>query len=188
MFYRLRRRLQLIRPKLNTEYIYTHDLNNIPERKCKIPVSIFKLSLANIERIYEVRKMSLDKLKKRLKRGDICYVTQHENKLIAYQWVQFSGKHFIQQAGHTVNVKPGEFWIYHARVLESYRSNGINSKIKSDLMLEAKENGYKKAVIYTNKNNLPNRKGLERLGFQLQEVIYSIKFNKRFYQVYKKSL
>lgn len=188
MFYRLRRRIWHVWPKLNVEYVYAHDLINIPERKTKIPVEIFKLSLENVHRILEVKKMPLGKLKVRLKRGDLCYVTQHKNKLVAYQWGQFSGKHFIQQAGHTVNVEPGDFWIYHARVLESYRSNGINSKIKSDLMLEAKKNGAKQALIYTNKNNIPNRKGLERLGFQLKEIIYSLESNKKFYQILKKDI
>jgi len=188
MFYRLRRRIWHLWPKINIEYVYTHDLTHIPERSCKIPVEIFKLSLDNVHRILEVKKMPLKKLKTRLERGDLCYVTQHNGKLIAYQWVQFSGKHFIQQAGHTVTVKPGDCWIYHARVLESYRSNGINSKIKSDLMLEAKINGCKQALIYTNKNNIPNRKGLERLGFQLDSVIYSLKTNKTYHQIFKKRL
>lgn len=188
MFYRLRRRIWHLWPKINVEYVYAHDLTHIPERSSKIPVEIFKLSLDNVHRILEVKKMPLKKLKIRLERGDLCYVTQHNGKLIAYQWVQFSGKHFIQQAGHTISVKSDDFWIYHARVLESYRSNGINSKIKSDLMKEAKKNGAKRALIYTNKNNIPNRKGLERLGFQLKEIIYSLESNKKFRQIFKKKI
>lgn len=171
-------------PKLNVEYVYSQNLEDIPERKCRIPVTIFKLSLEDVHRILEIRKMPLGKLRSRLKRGDLCYVTEYENKLIAYQWVQFSGEHFIQQAGKIICVKPGDFWIYHARVLEEFRCKGINSKIKSDLMIEAKNNGYRRALIYTNKKNIPNRRGLERLGFELNEIIYSLKINKTYHQVY----
>ena len=188
MFYRLRRRLWHLWPRLNVEYVYSHNLEDIPEKNCKIPVTIFKLSLEEVHRIHEIRKMSLEKLRERLKRGDLCYVTEYENRLIAYQWVQFSGDHFIQQAGKTIQVRPGDFWIYHARVLEEFRSNGINSKIKSDLMIEAKNNGCRQALIYTNKKNIPNRKGLERLGFELRDIIYSLKINNKFYQVYKNNL
>ena len=188
MFYRLRRRLWHLLPKLNVEYVYTHNLKNIPKKNCKISVEIFKLSLENVHRILEVKKMPLDKLKKRLKQGDFCYATQVEDKLISYHWVQFFGLHFIQQAGRRVKVKPGDFWIYHTRVSEKYRGNGINGKILSNLMIEAKENSYERALIYTNKMNIPNRKGLEKMGFELKDVIYSFKINKKFYQVLKKNL
>lgn len=188
MLYRLRRSLWHLLPKLNIEYVYSHNLEIIPEKKFRIDAEIIFLTKDNIHRIHEVKKINLQKLTKRLERGDKCYATVVDGKIAGYQWVQYSGIHFIQQAGKKVKVKEGDFWIYHARVLESYRSNGINSKIKSELMKDAKANNFKRALIYTNKNNIPNRKGLERLGFTLEDIIYSLKINNRFYKVYNKSM
>ncbi|MDT0295764.1 GNAT family N-acetyltransferase [Mesonia ostreae] len=188
MLYQFRRRLYHLIPKLNVEYVYTHNLKNVSQKDCRIPVEVFKLSLKNIHRIVEVKKIPLDKLRKRLERGDFCYVTQVEGKLISYHWVQFTGTHFIQQAGRSIEVEPGDFWIYHTRVSEKFRGNGINGKVLSDLILEAKRNNHQQALIYTNKNNISNRKGLEKLGFKLRDVIYSYEMNRKFHQVYKKKI
>lgn len=188
MFYNLRRRIWHLWPKLNVEFVYTHDLVVIPVKNCRIQVSVFKLSLENVSRISEIKKMHLDKLRQRLERGDHCYVTEFENKLISYHWVQYSGYHFIEQAGRTIKVKPGDFWIYHVWVSERFRNNGVNSMVYSYLLNEAKKNEYRRALIYTNKNNIPNRKGLERLGFDLTNIIYSFKINAKYYQIYKRNL
>lgn len=187
MFYRLRRRLRLLLPGINVELMYGHSLEQIPKEVASIEIRIELLTKENIHRILEVRKLDIPRMIMRLERGDLCYVgITRDNLVVSYHWVQKSGKHFIQQAGRHVRIKKGEIWIYHVRVADSFRGNRINGAVYTKILEDAKNEGEQYAWIYTNKKNYSNRKGLERLGFQIKSEIYSLEINGKFHQLYKK--
>lgn len=148
-------------------------------------LKVFKFNEDSIDRIWEVKKLPLDEMRDRLTRGDVCYATEINGEVASYQWVQYSGKHFIQQAESWITLKKGECWIYHARVSEKFRGNRINGLIKSSILIDAKNDGLKEAWVYTNKKNQANRKGLEKMGFKVDSKIYSFEINKKFYQIFK---
>ena len=185
MFYRFRRRLYHLFPKLNVELMYVHDLKGVEQVEPQIDLKFFKFSLNDIHRIWEVKKIPLDEMKERLTRGDVCYATEVNDEVASYQWVQFSGQHFIQQAGRYMKIKYGDCMIYHARVANNFRGNKINGAIKSKILIDAKNNGLEKAWVYTNQKNYANRKGLEKMGFKIASKIYSFEVNKKFYQIFK---
>lgn len=187
MLYQFRRRLYHLIPRWNVELMYVHHLNNTTVVQSKLDQRSFLLDQNNVHRISEVKKLPLKKMQNRLKQGDRCYVTEHEGKIISYQWVQYEGRHFIQQSGRWITVKDGECWIYHARVLEKFQGNRINKMIKSTILSDAKKEGLQKAWVYTNLKNTPNRRGLEKLGFELDHKIYSLKIDNKFYQLFKRS-
>ncbi len=168
--------------------MYVHDLKNIKIIEPKIDIKVFKFSLDDIHRIQEVKNLSIKQMRERLNRGDACYATEINGEVGSYQWVQYSGQHFIQQAGYNTEIKNGDLMIYHARVANKFRGNRINGLIKSTILQDAKNNNLKKAWVYTNLKNAANRKGLEKMGFKISSKIYSIKMAKKYYQILKLSL
>ena len=51
--------------------------------------------------------------RERLKSGDNCYIGVLDGKTAHYAWVQKSGPHRVIPAGISLEVAPGDFWIYH---------------------------------------------------------------------------
>lgn len=190
MFYRFRRRLRALFPKLNIELFYAHYLENIPLVECKIPITIEIMGKDRVDKINTIKKQDINKLNMRLERGDLCYValTKNEGKIASYHWVQKSGKHFIQQAGYHVEINKNEACIYHVRVADVYKGNKINGAVYSKILFDAKSNGLNKVWIYTNFYNHANKKGLEKLGFIIESKLYSLQFNSKFYSIYKKNI
>lgn len=186
MLYRIRRGLRLISLKIIKECMYFHNLNEIPVVNAKIEVSIQNLDKNNISKIQNVKHLNIERLIKRLERGDKCYVAIYENKVVSYHWVQFNGSHFVQQAGKSYVISDLECYIYHVRVLESYRGQGINQKVYSYILNDCKSENITKVWIYTNLNNKSNRRGIEKLGFNLNYIIYSLKIGEAYYSLYKK--
>lgn len=189
MFYRLRRRLQALFPRVNIELVYTHDLTDIPDVQSKIPIRIDLLNKNTINRINEVKRLNTERLIRRLKRGDHCYVAipiETEN-LASYHWVQYNGRHFIQQAGKNVEIEDDEACIFHVRVADQYRGNRINGCVYRKILMDAKKENLKKIWIYTNFYNHPNRKGLEKLGFVKESKFYSLRIDRKYYQLFEKT-
>jgi len=189
MFYRIRRRLQALLPKVNIEIFYVHYLENIPRVESLLPIRIDLLTKDTISNIGSVKKQDMAKLNKRIERGDLCYsaIAIDQNVNVSYHWVQEKGKHFIQQAGRFEIIKDREACIYHVRVSDGYKGNKINGAIYSRILTDSKNKGINKVWVYTNLYNMANRKGLEYLGFIIDYKIYSLKFNNKYYQIYKKS-
>ena len=183
MLYRFRRRLYHLIPRLNVELMYVHDLKDIKIIEPRIDLKVFKFSLDDIDRIKDVKNLPIEKMRERLVRGDACYATEIDEEIGSYQWVQYSGQHFIQQAGYHTKITNGSLMIYHARVSDKFKGNRINGLIKSTILLDAKNENMDKAWVYTNLKNAANRKGLESLGFKLESKIYSIEVDNRYYQL-----
>ena len=190
MFYRIRRRLQALLPRLNIEVFYSHYLREIPEVVTSMPISINVLTKDKISSINSVKKQDVDKLNRRLERGDLCYsgIAIVNDATTSYHWVQEKGKHFIQQAGRFETMKENEACIYHVRVSDEYKGNKINGAVYSRILTDSKIKGIQKVWVYTNIYNAANRKGLEKLGFVMDYKMYSLHFNNRYYQIYKKKI
>jgi hypothetical protein len=188
MFYRFRRSLRALLPKLNRELFYVHYLKEIPAIESKIPIRIELLKKEYIHKINAVKKFDLQRLYLRLERGDLCYaaVTIEHDKIVSYHWVQEKGLHFIQQADRFELIKKNEACIYHVRVSDDFKGNRINGAVYAEILRKSKVKGINKVWVYTNINNFSNRKGLEALGFEIDYKIYSLFFNNKYYQIYKK--
>jgi hypothetical protein len=167
-----------------------HNLKQIPVVETGIPVRIEVLKKEDIQRINSVKKLDVNRLLIRLERGDICYVSikRDDDKILSYHWVQKEGSHFIQQANKFVTMKKHEACIYHVRVVDEVKGNRINGAVYAEILKKSKDESLNKVWVYTNYYNRANRKGLEYLGFKIEYKIYSIFFNKKFYQIFKKIL
>lgn len=173
----------IIKPKISRqeEYFYVHYLENIPEVKQKRDFEIRLIKEEELPMLKEIWPSGIEKLTKRLHNGDRCYVTFLDGKIAGYQWVQSNGMHQIQQANTTVEINTGDFWIYHARVAEWARGNGINTQVKRKILIDYKNEGFKRALIYTNSTNIPNQKGLGKIGFELLTTLKYLVVNNRIY-------
>lgn len=188
MFYRFKRSIRHLQPEIIKELFYKHNLDNIPNLCPKIGVNFFLLDDENIYRISEVKKLSIKVMKKRLKRGDLCFVTEYNHKLVSYHWLQIKGLHKVQQTNINHPMTGKDAVIYHVRVHRDFQGQSINSYVYSEMLKHSRKKGLKSVWIYTNKNNIANRKGLEKLGFSIYKKTVSLKFRNRFYLLNSKNI
>jgi len=179
-----RKALQSLRSiGLHREYFYRHDLQFIPElRPPKIRVSIRLLALSELEMLHEIWPIDIKKVTARLTDGhSCCYLTSFEGRPIAYQWVQFEGLHFVQQAGQYISLRKGQdFMIYHTRVKQEFQSKGINTSLLLHILHDFAQKGYSTGYIYTSSKNLPNQKGICSIGFVHYDTILSLRAGEKY--------
>ena len=179
--------LRLYVPKLNRELIYIYSKDNIDIIKPKLDVQLKKLKTHQLHKLNNVKKLNAERLKNRLIRGDDCYVCIYDNKVISYHWVQYNGKHLLQQSGQVYDLK-NEACIYHVRVKSEYQKRRISSFVYSRIIDDNLRKGIIKIWIYTNYNNIANQRSLEKIGFFKDELIYSFRFDRKFYRLYAKKI
>ena len=119
----------------------------------------------------------------RLHHGDRCYAVWLDGRLAHYSWVQRSGSHPITEAGISVPVADGEFWIYDCRTVEWARGKGIYPAILEQVVNEHFEAGYCRAWIYTSRENIPSQRGILRAGFGQVATLRAFRAGSRYYHI-----
>lgn len=171
---------------INREIFYEISPNNwITQELQSKGVEISILKKERISELLEIWKIDLDQIRRRLRDGhSICFVSEKNGELLSYHWVQFKGSHFVQQAGKHIQIEEGkEFMIYHTRVKNDHQGSGINKMVLGSLIQHFFKEGYKRGLIYTNKNNLANRKGLEKMGFRISSQVSSFRWGRRYFPI-----
>lgn len=119
---------------------------------------------------------------KRLHRGDLCYTVCVDGYLAHYSWVQRSGSHPITEAGLSVPVGSGEFWIYNVRTVERARGKRILPATLERIVNDHFEEGYCTAFIYTSRENIAAQKGILRAGFGLVATLGALRVGSHYYR------
>lgn len=119
--------------------------------------------------LLHVWNVSLDRMYRRLRRGDKCYSVFIDGKIAHYEWVQTQGWHYIQPAGRWWHMACGQLMIYHVRVADWARGNRLYPYGLTYTLREYARQGYDQAWIYTTASNTASQKGIERAGFQFVE-------------------
>jgi RimJ/RimL family protein N-acetyltransferase len=117
----------------------------------------------------------------RLRRGDRCYTVSIDGRLAHYSWVQRSASHPITEAGVSVPVGGGAFWIYHCRTAEWARGRGIYPSTLERIVSDCFAEGDCTAWIYTSKQNVASQKGIERAGFSLVTSLHSLRMGSQYF-------
>lgn len=118
------------------------------------------------DRLSEVEPWNIKEARHRFQRGDLCYVASIGVRLAHYSWVQRSGSHAITEAGVSVPVETGAFWIYDCRTAEWARGKGLYPATLRRIVAEHFETGYSTAWIYTTRQNVASQRGIMRVGFR----------------------
>jgi RimJ/RimL family protein N-acetyltransferase len=154
--------------------IYTHDLKRATSVSARIDLITEKLPPYKIASLMEIRSIDPKIIEHRFANADSCYVAWAGTKMAHFIWVQDRGPHFIHPAGITHHIQKGELWIYDAETKQDFRGLSIYPYMLSLLLRRAKENGYVRAVIYTNRNNSASIRGIQKSGFVLDASLFSL--------------
>ena len=184
------RKVKKIRIEIHKEIFYEHHLKNLsPPSGSKIDITVTKMEISNVNILHQVWGVDLSRCEQRLLEGHSeCYLSFNNGILVGYHWVQFKGKHYIQQANRYLILGEGrDFMIYHTRVKDEYQGKGINRFILSTILDDYLVKGFRRGMIYTSSNNISNRAGIEKLGFVKYAEIKSLLIGRRYYLLSKQS-
>jgi hypothetical protein len=134
------------------------------------------LSPETVCRLGEFRGVDLEQCRTRLERGDSCYTVTVDGRLAHVSWVQSSGVHWLRDAGFSVNVQSGHFWIYHCITTPWARGRGLYPQTLVHICRDFAARGAKTAWIYTSKGNIASQKGISRAGFRQIADFPAIRF------------
>lgn len=78
------------------------------------------------------------------KKGDICYVSECDNKIVGAVWVRI-----MNDYGHVDDATPS----FAISLLKEYRNYGIGTELMKRMISELKKQGYKQASLSVQKIN-----------------------------------
>ena len=141
------------------------------------------LSPERIGQLLDIGPFDVSDGLKQLQRGDRCYTVSVDGHLAHYSWVQRSGSHPITEAGLSVPVASGEFWIYSCRTVECARGKGIYPATLQRIVNDHFEEGYRTAWIYTSRENIASQKGILRAGFGRVATLGAFRVGRHYYSM-----
>ena len=101
----------------------------------------------------------------RFGRGCRCYIARLDGRLISYGWVTFDEER-IGSLGLSVRLLAGEAYIWDCATLALYRGQRLYPALLSHIQRELQADGYWRAWIGMDADNLPSQAGVVRAGFQ----------------------
>jgi RimJ/RimL family protein N-acetyltransferase len=141
------------------------------------------LSPERVSQLMDIGPFDVNDGLKRLHRGDGCYTVNIDGHLAHYSWVQRAGTHRIDEAGMSMPVESGEFWIYHCRTAESARGKGLYPATLERIVADHFADGYSTAWIYTTRENIASQKGILRAGFSLVATLSAVRIGNHYFPV-----
>jgi len=112
--------------------------------------------------------MQLDDLAvvlQRFARGCHCYAGRIEGKLATYGWVTFD-EECIGELGLKFRLKAGEAYIWDCATLPAYRGLRLYPALLAHILSELHYQGWQRAWIGADTDNLPSQGGMIQVGFQ----------------------
>jgi hypothetical protein len=139
------------------------------------------LSPAQVGQLTDIGWFDVKKGQERLRRGNRCYTVSIDGRLAHYSWVQRSASHRITEAGVSVPVERGAFWIYHCQTAGWARGRGIYPSTLERIVSDCFAEGDCTAWIYTSKRNVASQKGIERAGFGLVTTLHALRMGSHYF-------
>lgn len=97
--------------------------------------------------------------------GRRCYAARVDDALAAYGWVSF-GEEAIGEVQLRMRLDPGEAYIWDCATLPPFRRLGLYTALLAHMAGELHREGFCRAWIGADGDNLPSQKGIDRAGFQ----------------------
>jgi ribosomal protein S18 acetylase RimI-like enzyme len=102
---------------------------------------------------------------RRLNAGKYCYAAWIEDRLAAYGWVSFVEEH-IGELNLRIKLLPGEVYIWDCATAPEFRGKHLYSSLLSHIIQELHAEGFCRAWIGTDLDNVASQKGIARAGFR----------------------
>jgi hypothetical protein len=144
------------------------------------------LTPAQLDRLSELGPFDRLAGAQRFARGDECHIVVADGRLAHYSWVQRSGFHRVTEAGISVPVEGGAFWIYHCATAEWARGRKIYPATLQRIVETHRVAGYDTAWIYTLNTNTASQHGISRAGFTLAEVLTALRIGQHFRHLFRR--
>jgi len=106
-----------------------------------------------------------DELLKRFDTGRRCYTAWVEGRIAAYGWVSLKEEH-IGELNLRIKLLPGEVYIWDCATAPELRRNHLYSALLSYIIAELRTEGFCRAWIGADIENIPSQRGIARAGFQ----------------------
>ena len=144
----------------------------------------FRWELLNAEKVGLLREVGPFEVSdglERLRRGDVCYTVSMDGRLAHFTWVQRSGWHPIREAGVTVPVESGEFWLYNGWTAAWARGKGIYVATLKHIIDDHFDQGYRTAWGYTSQANVTSQKGIGRAGLEMVATLRALRVGSHYF-------
>ena len=111
-----------------------------------------------------VSGVSSEELLKRFETGRRCYTAWVEDRVAAYGWVSLNDEH-IGELNLRINLLPGEVYVWDCATAPELRRNHLYSALLSYIIGELRGEGFCRAWIGADMDNIPSQRGIARAGF-----------------------
>jgi ribosomal protein S18 acetylase RimI-like enzyme len=139
-----------------------------------LPVQLTSPLAAQIERVDSevvpslAQAMGLDDaalVLERFARQRRCYGAWVGGTLVAYGWVTFD-EEWIGELNLRIRLAPGEAYIWDCATLPAYRGQRLYPALLAHISSELRAEGFRRALIGADSDNLASQRGLLLAGFQ----------------------
>jgi hypothetical protein len=100
----------------------------------------------------------------RLEKGRRCYAAWVGDQLASYGWVSFDHEH-IGELNLRIQLLTGEAYIWDCVTVPAFRRNHLYSALLSHMIRELHAEGFCRAWIGADMENIPSQQGIARAGF-----------------------
>lgn len=101
---------------------------------------------------------------RRLNAGKHCYTAIIDDRLAAYGWISLVEEH-IGELNLRVNLLSGEVYIWDCETVLEFRGKHLYSALLSYMIRELRSQGFCRAWIGADLDNVVSQKGMARAGF-----------------------
>jgi RimJ/RimL family protein N-acetyltransferase len=101
----------------------------------------------------------------RLDRGDLCFTTWEEGRLVGGVWVRFD-RMWVSELDRFLPLREGDAYGYDSFTDPAHRGRGAATARAEALIRHLQDRGYRRLVAYVAAGNMAGRAAVERLGFE----------------------
>lgn len=162
----------LMRAKLCLYAFRLADPVDIVEPQAKVDFQIIRADSTEVSDLY--RYTNAEVVKWRLSQGGLCWMARAEEETISYVWAS-SKQERVEELFNTIELKEGEVYLYDAFTMPEWRGKALYPAILSRQLQHFKQQGFRRALIFTVEENIASRRGITRAGFYHFQTIGVIK-------------
>ncbi len=146
--------------------IWTFDLDEpAPSVQPLLPTTFRRLGPEYAGLLAETQDgSSSEEILRRFQTGRRCYSAWVQEKLCAYGWVSFD-EEMVGELDLRIRLLPGEAYIWDCFTLPTYRQQHLYSAVLIHILGELRADGFRRAWIGADLDNLPSQHGIARAGF-----------------------